>query len=97
MTQRNVLIPYGPKIFKNRACIYRLKQYNNRCCHNIVAWLVTALIDFRGELVGQKALVIQVDMKWGLIDCMPSLNELTIVTLFKRYSHFNCKMNVSEV
>jgi hypothetical protein len=82
---------------KNRACIYRLKQYNNRCCHNIDAWLVTALIDFRGELVGQKALVIQVDMKWGLIDSMPPLNELTIVTFFKRYSHFNCKMNVSRV
>ena len=47
--------------------------------------------------MGQKALVIQVDMKWGLIDCMPSLNELTIVTLFKRNSHINCKMNVSEV
>ena len=33
--------------------------------------------------MGQKALVIKVDMKVGLIDSMPSLNELTIVTLFK--------------
>ena len=48
--------------------------------------------------MGQKAMVIQVDMKWGLIDCMPpSLDELTIIKLFKRYSHFNCKMNVLEV
>ena len=33
--------------------------------------------------MGQKALVIRVDMKWGLIDSMPSLSELTIVTLIK--------------
>ena len=33
--------------------------------------------------MGQKALVIKVDMKWGLIDSMPSLSELTIVTLIK--------------
>ena len=33
--------------------------------------------------MGQKALVKKVDMKGGLIDSMPSLNELTIVTLFK--------------
>ena len=28
-------------------------------------------------------MVIKVDMKWGLIDSMPSLSELTIVTLIK--------------
>ena len=33
--------------------------------------------------MGQKALIIKVDMKWGLIDSMPSLSELTIVTLIK--------------
>ena len=30
--------------------------------------------------------------KRGLIDCMPPFSELTIVTFFRRYSHFDCKI-----
>ena len=52
-----------------------LSQYSRLACYSTDR--------FPGELMGQKALVIKVDMKWGLIDSMPSLNELTIVTLFK--------------
>ena len=46
--------------------------------------------------MGQKALFIQVDMKRGLINCMPPFNELTIVTFFRRYSHFDCKIMSRE-